>query len=82
MLRARARDVSGNVSAWASVTVSIGGSGEVMPGFTKNETWVTGLSNATAFTQAPDGRLFVARRGALRVVKNGALLPTPFVTVG
>jgi glucose/arabinose dehydrogenase len=31
---------------------------------------------------APDGRLFIAEQGgALRVVKNGALLPTPFVTV-
>jgi glucose/arabinose dehydrogenase len=31
---------------------------------------------------APDGRLFVAEQGGrLRVVKNGALLPTPFVTL-
>jgi len=31
---------------------------------------------------APDGRLFVCEQaGALRVVKNGTLLPTPFVTV-
>src|SRR3970282_870971 len=31
---------------------------------------------------APDGRLFVAQQsGALRVVKNGALLATPFLTV-
>ena len=31
---------------------------------------------------APDGRLFVAEQGgALRVIKNGALLPTPFVTL-
>ena len=44
-----------------------------------NESWVTGLANATAFAQAPDGRLFVAQQGgALRVVKNGALLAAPF----
>ena len=33
-------------------------------------------------TFAPDGRLFVGEQdGTLRVVKNGALLPTPFVTL-
>ena len=31
---------------------------------------------------APDGRLFVCEQGGrLRVIKNGALLPTPFVTL-
>jgi glucose/arabinose dehydrogenase len=31
---------------------------------------------------APDGRLFVAEQGGrLRVIKNGTLLPTPFLTV-
>ena len=31
---------------------------------------------------APDGRLFVTQQsGALRVIKNGALLPTPFLTL-
>jgi glucose/arabinose dehydrogenase len=31
---------------------------------------------------APDGRLFVCQQGgSLRVVKNGALLPTPFMTL-
>ena len=80
VLRARARDATGKVSAWSSVTVSIGGSGDVMPGFTKNETWVSGLSNATAVAQAPDGRLFIAEQGGrLRVVKNGLLLSTAFV---
>jgi glucose/arabinose dehydrogenase len=42
----------------------------------------TGLSNATAMAFAPDGRLFVCQQGGqLRVIKNGALLPTPFLTV-
>ena len=59
------------------------GGGATQPsGFTRNESWVTGLTSATAFTQAPDGRLFVAQQGGpLRVVKNGALLATPFATV-
>jgi glucose/arabinose dehydrogenase len=41
-----------------------------------------GLSQPTAMAFAPDGRLFVCQQaGALRVVKNGQLLSTPFVTV-
>src|SRR6187399_3323126 len=42
----------------------------------------TGLASPTAMAVAPDGRIFVAQQGgALRVVKNGALLSTPFLTV-
>ena len=42
----------------------------------------SGLSNPTAMQFAPDGRLFVAEQGGrLRVIKNGALLPTPFLTL-
>ena len=42
----------------------------------------SGLSNPTAMAFAPDGRLFICQqRGQVRVVKNGALLPTPFLTV-
>ena len=40
------------------------------------------LVNPTAMTFAPDGRLFVCQQGGqLRVIKNGVLLPTPFLTV-
>ena len=36
----------------------------------------------TAMAFAPDGRLFVCLQGGqLRVIKNGALLPTPFVSL-
>ena len=42
----------------------------------------SGLNNPTAFALAPDGRIFVCQQGgALRVIKNGALLATPFLTV-
>jgi len=42
----------------------------------------TGLSSPTAMAIAPDGRIFVAQQsGALRVIKNGALLSQPFLTV-
>src|SRR6187549_1672160 len=53
----------------------------VPSGFT-DSTVVTGLASPTAMEIAPDGRIFVAQQtGALRVIKNGALLPTPFLTV-
>jgi uncharacterized protein (TIGR03437 family) len=46
------------------------------------ETQISGISSPTAMEFAPDGRLFVCQQGGqLRVIKNGALLPTPFVTL-
>src|SRR5436190_15303388 len=42
----------------------------------------SGLASPTSMEFAPDGRLFVAEQGGrLRVIKNNALLPTPFVTL-
>jgi glucose/arabinose dehydrogenase len=50
-------------------------------GFTEVQV-ATGLTNATAMAFAPDGRLFVClQSGQLRVIENGVLLPTPFLTV-
>ena len=41
-----------------------------------------GLTNPTAMALATDGRIFVCEQGgALRVIKNGVLLATPFLTV-
>jgi glucose/arabinose dehydrogenase len=81
VVRARARDAAGNRSAWDSATVRFGTDAGAPAGITRNEAWVTGLSGATAFAQAPDGRIFVCeQRGTLRVIKNGQLLPTPFHT--
>jgi glucose/arabinose dehydrogenase len=49
-------------------------------GFT--ETQISGMSSPTAMEFAPDGRLFVCQQGGqLRVIKNGVLLATPFVTL-
>jgi glucose/arabinose dehydrogenase len=43
---------------------------------------VTGLTNATAMAFAPDRRIFIAEQGGqLRVVKNGVLLPQPFLAL-
>lgn len=38
------------------------------------------IANPTVMAFAPDGRIFVAEQGGrLRVIKNGTLLPTPFI---
>lgn len=82
VLRARGRDAAGNRSAWSSAVVRFGGSRNLPAGFSMNEGWVGGLVNATAFAQASDGRMFVAEQGGqLRVVKNGVLLGSPFVSL-
>jgi putative heme-binding domain-containing protein len=55
------------------------GTVELLPGF-RAEVVATGLTGATAFEAAADGRLFVCEQtGALRVVKEGKLLARPFV---
>jgi glucose/arabinose dehydrogenase len=53
----------------------------VPPGFAVTEL-VTGLRSPTAMAVAADGRIFVCeQKGTLRVVRDGRLLETPFVTV-
>ena len=51
------------------------------PGF--SETVVaSGLVDPTAMAFAPDGRLFVAQQtGQLRIIENGQLLSTPFLSL-
>jgi glucose/arabinose dehydrogenase len=81
VLRARARDAAGNTSGWQSATVEFGGGTGVAAGFTKDESWASGMASTTAFAQAPDGRIFVCEQGGkLRVLKNGVLQATPFHT--
>jgi glucose/arabinose dehydrogenase len=82
VLRARARDAAGNLSAWDVATVTFGGDVRLPAGFTRTA-YTTGLSAPTAMAFAPDGRLFVCQQnGQIRVVPagGGALLPTPFHT--
>jgi glucose/arabinose dehydrogenase len=44
--------------------------------------FASGLTNPTAMAFASDGRLFVCQQGGqLRVIKDGSLLPTPFVSL-
>jgi glucose/arabinose dehydrogenase len=50
--------------------------------FTETQITGNGLSNTTAMALHPDGRIFVCQQtGELRVIKNGAVLPTPFLTL-
>jgi glucose/arabinose dehydrogenase len=63
----------------ASVRIANGAT--VPTGFTDSLV-AAGLTNPTAMAFAPDGRIFVCEQGGkLRVIKNGALLTTPFVTL-
>ena len=63
------------------LTVAALAEGATLPtGFT--ETFTSGLASPTAMALTPDGRVFVCQQGGqLRVIKNGVLLPTPFLTV-
>jgi glucose/arabinose dehydrogenase len=41
-----------------------------------------GLTNPTFIAFSPDGRIFVSEQGgSLRIIKNGSLLPAPFLTL-
>src|SRR5436190_10646771 len=51
-------------------------------GFTEVQVGGNLSGSPTAMAFAPDGRLFVCQQGGqLRVIKNGVLLSTPFVTL-
>jgi glucose/arabinose dehydrogenase len=53
----------------------------VPAGFTETRV-ASGLTSPTAMQFAPDGRLFICEQGGrLRVVRDGVLLPTPFLTL-
>ncbi len=69
-------------TALAAFLLTAGVRGATLPtGFT--ETFLaTTLANPTAMALAGDGRIFACEQsGKLRVIKNGALLATPFVTL-
>jgi glucose/arabinose dehydrogenase len=68
------------VALLAFTTTLAAGAATLPAGF--SETVISGLSNPTAMAMAPDGRIFVCQQGgALRVVKNNAVLATPFITL-
>jgi len=48
----------------------------------EDSTFVSGLTQPTSMAFSPDGRLFVTEKGGkVRVIKNGTLLSTPFLSV-
>lgn len=64
---------------WSQATVT---QAATLPaGFTETRI-ANGLASPTSMAVAPDGRIFVTQQtGALRIVRDGALLPQPFVTL-
>lgn len=57
---------------------TLGSVSALPPDFERKE-WATGFNSPLSMRFAPDGRLFLLEQaGKLRVVKNGAVLPTPF----
>ena len=66
----------------AMAACAVSAHGATLPaGFTESLV-ASGLNAPTAMQFAADGRLFVCEQnGRLRVIKNGALLSTPFLTV-
>jgi glucose/arabinose dehydrogenase len=78
---ARSRKFAATLLAFTLCAVTSVRAATVPSGFTEALV-ASGLSSPTAMQFAPDGRLFVAEQGGrLRVIKDGVLLPTPFVTL-
>ena len=81
-IQARAQDAAGNWSAWASARVTFAGSTDLPAGFTRTTLGSSFATIPTAMAFTPDGRLLICEQGgALRLVKNGQLLATPFATI-
>ncbi len=71
-----------NKSATTGSGTSSGSNASVTTGFFKDTAIVTGLNQPTAMEFSPDGRIFVSEQGgSLRVIKNGVLLATPFLSI-
>jgi len=65
----------------AALALVLSASAAVPAGFA-DAAWVGSLPNGTAMAFAPDGRLFVCQQGGqLRVIANGSLLATPFLSL-
>jgi glucose/arabinose dehydrogenase len=83
--RARMGALIAGLAVMASVFVvpmsSAQGATTLPAGFTQTQV-ATGLAKAYEMAFAPDGRLFVTLEGGrVRVIKNGVLLPTPFLSL-
>jgi glucose/arabinose dehydrogenase len=64
-----------------TISFSVGSASGLPAGF-EESLLAGGLAGPTSMAFAPDGRLFVAEQsGRVRIIKQGALLTTPFLTV-
>ena len=80
--------VSRHASAWLSLLFLLGGISSLqnshaatLPANFAETRLATGL-DPTGMEFAPDGRLFITEKsGRVRIIKNGTLLPTPFMTI-
>jgi glucose/arabinose dehydrogenase len=69
------------IASFSALTALHAAAATLPAGFSETAV-ANGLLNPTAMQFAPDGRLFVAEQGGrLRVIKDDALLATPFLTV-
>ena len=67
---------------FATLAIGTATPGATLPAGFVETALTTSLSSATAMALAPDGRIFVCQQGgALRIIKNGTLLSSPFLTV-
>src|SRR5262245_51449013 len=81
-MRIRLRVAVSLVCAAAVAAVAPAGWAATLPIGVQETLIATGLAKPTAMALAPDGRIFICQQGGqLRVIKNGALLATPFLTV-
>jgi glucose/arabinose dehydrogenase len=79
ILRARVTDAMGIPSEWVKTPVSFGGERTHPAGFVRED---TGWWSGSALAQTPDGRFLVALLGGeVLVMKNGAQLPDPMLTL-
>jgi glucose/arabinose dehydrogenase len=80
--RVAAVDGAGNLSSLSAPVTATTPATTPEPTQREDVMLTNGIANPTAIGLAPDGRIFVAEQGGkLRVVKDGVLLPTPFLTV-
>jgi glucose/arabinose dehydrogenase len=69
------------VSAFSGLFLATPARAAVPAGFT-DELFVGEIDSVTSMAFAPDGRLFACQQGGqVRVIKNGSLLPAPFLNI-
>jgi glucose/arabinose dehydrogenase len=66
-----------------AVALALPAQAALPPGFTQTRVLADGLvTSPTTIAFAPDGRLFITQQwGRVRVIRDGVLLPTPFMTL-